>query len=141
MYDYSSDHQPNMKIFACLILVTLGSSTLAQTPPPGSFDRLPENQSIGSLTPAQLQRFFNNVESVNTLTSCFADLASCPNPTAANLANQILKLGPGGSCAPCPADQQERMNSLVKIFLENYRTKYPELFEQVKPYIAHVIQN
>ncbi|XP_018011284.1 uncharacterized protein LOC108668554 [Hyalella azteca] len=133
-----------MKAFICIVAIILAAPALSQRknqPPPGSFDRLPQNQAISQLSPAQMQRFFNNADSVRVLTGCFANLAACPNPTAASLTRQILSLGAGGSCAPCSAAEQSNMNALVKLFVESYRTKYPAQFEQVKPYIAHVLQN
>ncbi|XP_018011958.1 uncharacterized protein LOC108669169 [Hyalella azteca] len=131
-----------MKIFICIIAIALTRSAVSQQQAPsGSFDRLPQNQAISQLSSAQMQRFFNNADSVRVLTGCFANLAACPNPTASSIAGQILSLGAGGSCAPCSAAEQSNMNALVKLFVESYRTKYPAQFEQVKPYIAHVLQN
>ncbi|KAF2368560.1 Insect odorant-binding protein A10/Ejaculatory bulb-specific protein 3 [Trinorchestia longiramus] len=111
----------------------------ATTGTEGDFNLLPAGTRLSQVTKEQLDKFFNNEQSVTTLTQCLLKPRSCTSETGRNLVRQVSALKNKGQCADCSQEEQSRLNEIIYYFVKNYRDRYPELWDMALPRVIHIV--
>ncbi|XP_047738086.1 uncharacterized protein LOC108669154 [Hyalella azteca] len=105
----------------------------------GDFNLLPPGTRLSELTTAQLDKFFANTASVQSLTNCLVNPKGCKSESGRNLVKQITSLKSRGQCTDCAPGEQQRLNEIIYYFVKNFRDRHPDMWDLALPRVIHIV--
>jgi len=106
----------------------------------GDLNDVKSDTRIEDIDRAAVDKLMRNKASVNELTQCFKNMASCKSPGARQMISQMNNIGSGNSgCKNCSPAKIKQRNDAIFYFLKQFQSRYPAQYRTVISEIPSIL--